>query len=118
MRAMSGLMIFLWNNLGISCRKMGIESARPSATALRTLPPMNKDADLERENSIEGLVETNVYDSRLLSAPVLATLEVYERQDGRQKKFSTSCAFCQWHRPKNLSFLDGMNEINNCLFPL
>lgn len=41
----SGRKIFWWNSFGISWRKIGTASARPSATALRTLPPMKNDTD-------------------------------------------------------------------------
>ena len=50
---MSGWMIFLWNNLGMSCKKIGIASERPSATDFLTFAAMNRDTDLKMySNSI------------------------------------------------------------------
>lgn len=43
--ATSGWYILLWNIFGISCKNIGTVSARPSATALRTFPPIKKDTD-------------------------------------------------------------------------
>lgn len=42
-RATSKSIIFRWKSSGISLKKMGVKSARPSFTAFRQLPPMNRE---------------------------------------------------------------------------
>ena len=42
-RATSKSIIFRWKSNGISLKKMGVKSARPSFTAFRQLPPMNRE---------------------------------------------------------------------------
>jgi hypothetical protein len=44
-KATSGLTIFRWKSNGISERKMGTQSDRPSATALRTFAAIKKEHD-------------------------------------------------------------------------
>lgn len=46
-RAMSGLRYFSSNTRGISCNKIGMQSACPALTAALTLPPMKKLTDLK-----------------------------------------------------------------------
>lgn len=46
-KATSGLIIFRWNSNGISERKIGTQSERPSATALRTFAAIKKEHDLK-----------------------------------------------------------------------
>ena len=42
-RATSKSIIFRWKSSGISLKKIGVKSARPSFTAFRQLPPMNRE---------------------------------------------------------------------------
>lgn len=42
-RATSRSIIFRWKRRGISLKKMGVKSARPSFTAFRQLEPVNKE---------------------------------------------------------------------------
>ena len=42
-RATSMSIILRWKSNGISLRKIGVKSARPSLTALRQFAPMNKE---------------------------------------------------------------------------
>ena len=42
-RATSKSIIFRWKRSGISLKKMGVKSARPSLTAFRQFDPINKE---------------------------------------------------------------------------
>lgn len=54
-RETSGWTIFLWKRDGISWRKIGIASERPSATACRTLPAIKNDNDRKMPEQTEQL---------------------------------------------------------------
>ena len=54
-RATSKSIIFRWKSSGISLKKMGVKSARPSFTAFLQLAPMNKELLLKIPTTVTNL---------------------------------------------------------------